>query len=74
MLLVYRKEMREYWKLKGEALYRTLWRTHFERVCDMSHGRIQTNEGMNETDLLVSRTVRVLCILPCFLSFLCVRS
>jgi len=72
MLLVDRKEMREYWKLKGEALYRTLWRTHFERGCDMSHGRIQMNEGMNESDLLVSRTVS--CILPCFLSFLCVCS
>jgi hypothetical protein len=25
------KEKRRYWKLKEEALDRTLWRTHFER-------------------------------------------
>jgi len=25
------KEKREYWKLKEEALHRTLWKTRFER-------------------------------------------
>jgi hypothetical protein len=30
-LLDYPKETREYWKLKEEALHRTLWRTHIGR-------------------------------------------
>ena len=67
MLLIDLKEMREYWKLKGEALYPTLWRTNFGRGCYLLYDRIKMNYGMNDSDLLVSRTV--LCILPCFLSF-----
>jgi len=27
------KEKRGYWKMKGEALYRSLWRTRSGRVC-----------------------------------------
>jgi hypothetical protein len=40
------KEKRRYWKLKGEALDRTLWRTRFGRGC----GPVvrQTTECMNE--------------------------
>ena len=67
MLLVDLREMRDDWKLKGEALYRTLWRIQFGRGCGLSCDRIQINEGMSDSDLLVSRTVS--CILPCFLSF-----
>jgi hypothetical protein len=26
------EERREYWKLKEEAIYRTVWRTHFGRA------------------------------------------
>jgi len=32
-LLDYLKETRIYWRLKEEALYRTLWETDFLRVC-----------------------------------------
>jgi hypothetical protein len=30
------KEKRGYWKLKQEALDRTMWKTHFGRVYDLS--------------------------------------
>jgi hypothetical protein len=40
------QEKRGYWKLKEEALDRTLWRTHF----GTGYGPVvrQTTEGMNE--------------------------
>jgi hypothetical protein len=38
------QETRGYWKLKKEALDRTLWRTRFRR----GYGRVQHNCGMNE--------------------------
>jgi hypothetical protein len=41
------KEKIGYWKLKEEALDRTLWRTHFGKDCE--HVR-HTNEWMNDED------------------------
>jgi hypothetical protein len=67
MLLDGPKERREYWKLKLEALDRILLRTRFGRDCDLSYDRLQMNGGMNDSDLLVNRTL--LCILPCFLFY-----
>jgi hypothetical protein len=70
MLLDDPKETREYWKLKWEALDRTLWRTRFVTDYDLSYDRLHMNEEMNESDLLVNQTL--LRILPCFLfSFVC---
>jgi hypothetical protein len=45
-LLDDRKEMRGYWKLKEEALDRTVWRTRFGRGC----GPVvrQTTEWVND--------------------------
>ena len=40
-------ERRGYWKLKEEALDRTLWRTCFERV----YGSVVSQYGMNEADV-----------------------
>jgi hypothetical protein len=47
------KEKRRYWKLKEEALYRTLWRTRFDRGC----GPVvrQTAGWTNTTCLNISR-------------------
>jgi hypothetical protein len=48
-LLDYLKEKRRYWKLKKEALDRTLWRTRFVR--GYGHVARQTTERMNRPNL-----------------------
>ena len=39
-ILGYVKEKKEYWKLKEEALDRTVWRTGFGRGCEIGVGRV----------------------------------
>jgi hypothetical protein len=52
------KEKRRYWKLKEEALIRTLWRTRFGR--DYRSVVIQTTEWMNGAFPLVAESCKVL--------------
>jgi hypothetical protein len=54
MVLDGSKETREYCKLKWEALDRTLWRTPFGRDYDLSYDKLQMNEEINDSDLLVN--------------------